>query len=73
MNFFPGSVAFHFIFMTALADRKLERQARCLGADSYITKPLDFEILETTIKARLALAAANAMQPKARHVQRSRG
>jgi DNA-binding response OmpR family regulator len=53
-----------FIFVTALADRELEQRARRLGADNYITKPIDFEILEATIKARLAMVAADAMWPK---------
>jgi DNA-binding response OmpR family regulator len=51
-----------FIFVTALADRKPERRTGRLGADDYITKPIDFETLETTIKARLALA--DARRPK---------
>jgi DNA-binding NarL/FixJ family response regulator len=43
-----------FIFLTQLSDRDSELRARRLGADDYITKPIDFDILETIIKARLA-------------------
>jgi DNA-binding response OmpR family regulator len=42
-----------FLFVTALTGRENERRARRLGADDYITKPIDFEMLETIIKARL--------------------
>lgn len=49
-----------FIFLTALADRKNELKGRRLGADDYVTKPVDFDILATIIEARLArLARAN--------------
>jgi DNA-binding response OmpR family regulator len=53
-----------FIFVTALTDGELERGARRLGADDYITKPIDFEMLEATIKARLAMVATNPMWRK---------
>jgi DNA-binding NarL/FixJ family response regulator len=42
-----------FIFLTALADRDTELKARRLGADDFVTKPIDFEILATIIEARL--------------------
>jgi DNA-binding response OmpR family regulator len=48
-----------FVFVTALADRETELRGRSLGADDYITKPIDFDILETIIKARLAGIARN--------------
>jgi DNA-binding response OmpR family regulator len=53
-----------FVFVTALADRESELRGRNLGADDYITKPIDFEILETIINARLAGVARNEIWPK---------
>jgi len=42
-----------FVFLTALADRESELRGRRLGADDYVTKPIDFEVLATIIEARL--------------------
>src|SRR5580704_4677121 len=41
-----------FIFLTALTDRESELKGRQLGADDYITKPIDFEMMAAIIKAR---------------------
>ena len=46
-----------FIFLTALGDRDNELKGRRLGADDYVVKPLDFDILEAVITARLAKVA----------------
>lgn len=54
-----------FIFLTALADRESELKGRRLGADDYVTKPIDFEILATIINARLAGVARGAVWPRA--------
>jgi DNA-binding response OmpR family regulator len=43
-----------FVFLTALTDRNSELKGRRLGADDYVTKPIDFDILATIIAARLA-------------------
>ena len=43
-----------FVFLTALADRGSELKGWLLGADDYVTKPIDFEMLVAIIKARLA-------------------
>src|SRR3984893_2100672 len=43
-----------FVFLTALADRESELRARRLGADDYVTKPIDFDMLNMIINARLA-------------------
>jgi response regulator RpfG family c-di-GMP phosphodiesterase len=51
-----------FLFLTALSDRDSERRGRNLGAADYITKPIDFDILEATVNARLA--ARNEAWPK---------
>src|SRR6202521_6163158 len=53
-----------FVFLTALADRDSELRARRLGADDYVTKPIDFDMLEVIINARLAGVARNEMWPK---------
>jgi DNA-binding response OmpR family regulator len=50
-----------FVFVTALADRESELRGRNLGADDYVTKPIDFDILETIINARLAGVARNEL------------
>ena len=47
-----GSVP--FVFLTALADRDSTLRGRRLGADDYVTKPIDFEILLEVIRARLS-------------------
>jgi DNA-binding response OmpR family regulator len=39
---------------TAQTDRETELKGRRLGADDYITKPIDFDILVMIINARLA-------------------
>ena len=43
-----------FIFLTALTDREHELKGRTLGADDYVTKPIDFELLAEIINTRLA-------------------
>jgi DNA-binding response OmpR family regulator len=43
-----------FIFLTAVADHDAELKARQFGADDFITKPVDFDLLEAIIRARLA-------------------
>jgi len=53
-----------FIFLTALTDRENELKGRQLGADDYVTKPIDFEVLATIITARLAGVARNELWPK---------
>jgi DNA-binding response OmpR family regulator len=53
-----------FVFLTALTDRDNELKGRQLGADDYVTKPIDFEMLETIINARLAGVSRNGKWPK---------
>jgi DNA-binding response OmpR family regulator len=38
-----------FVFLTALADQENELRGRRLGADDYVVKPIDFEVLHTII------------------------
>jgi DNA-binding response OmpR family regulator len=42
-----------FVFLTALCDRETELTAWRLGADDYVTKPVDFDVLGALIAARL--------------------
>jgi DNA-binding response OmpR family regulator len=53
-----------FVFLTALTDRDNELKGRQLGADDYVTKPIDFELLATIITARLAGVARTELWPK---------
>jgi len=53
-----------FVFLTALKDRETELQGRTLGADDYVSKPIDFDLLDTIIRARLARVARSAVAPK---------
>jgi DNA-binding response OmpR family regulator len=53
-----------FVFVTAMVDRDVELRARQLGVDDFVTKPIDFEMLETIIGARLAGAARFDLGPK---------
>lgn len=46
-----------FLFLTALADRSHELEGRESGADDYLTKPIDFDVLILTIRAKLDLVA----------------
>jgi DNA-binding NarL/FixJ family response regulator len=50
----PNFAHIPFIFLTALADRDNELRGRQLGADDYVLKPVDFDILESIIRTRLA-------------------
>lgn len=42
-----------FLFLTALADRESELAGRRLGADDYLTKPVDFEMLAVIVESKL--------------------
>jgi DNA-binding NarL/FixJ family response regulator len=53
-----------FVFLTALSDRDSELRGRTLGADDYVTKPIDFDVLATIITARLAGVARMELWPK---------
>ena len=58
-----------FVFVTGRDDRESELKGRRLGADDYVTKPIDFDILAEIIHARLARVAREAVWPK--HVKLS--
>jgi DNA-binding response OmpR family regulator len=53
----PRFQSMPFVFLTALADRDNELKGWRLGADDYVTKPVDFEVLGAVIAARLAHVA----------------
>jgi DNA-binding NarL/FixJ family response regulator len=55
----PSHEAVPFVFLTARTDRDSELKGRRLGADDYVTKPVDFEILASLIDARLGKSARN--------------
>lgn len=50
-----------FIFLSAMTDREVESAARSLGADDFVTKPVDFDRLADIIAARLAGATRGAL------------
>ena len=45
-----------FVFLSALADRGDVIAGRRLGADDYLTKPVDFDLMLTAIETRLGAA-----------------
>ncbi len=49
----PDLADMPFIFLSALADRNHILEGKKLGADDYLTKPIDFELLFATIDSRL--------------------
>jgi DNA-binding NarL/FixJ family response regulator len=53
-----------FVFLTALADRDTELRGRRLGADDYVSKPIDFDRLAFIIEARIVGVARTALLPK---------
>ncbi len=60
----PGARSIPFIFLSALTDRAHMREGKELGADDYLTKPIDIDELVTTVRGKLKRAAAlrDAMQ-----------
>src|SRR5216683_6833512 len=60
----PRFAKMPFVFLTALTDRDNELKGRQLGADDYVTKPLDFDRLDAIIAARLAGVARNELWSK---------
>src|SRR5271169_1978419 len=60
----PRFAQMPFVFLTALTDRDNELKGRRLGADDYVSKPIDFDVLATIINARLAGIARSALWPK---------
>lgn len=53
-----------FVFLTALADRDTELRGRRMGADDFVAKPIDFDLLVEIIRARLSGSPARRRQPE---------
>lgn len=53
-----------FIFLTALSSREDMLRGRRMGADDYITKPIDFDLLAEVVKSRLVRVARSQHQPQ---------
>ncbi len=59
----PATASVPVILMTARADHSSFRKGMKLGADDYLTKPLDREELLDAVRARLARAGLTGMPP----------
>lgn len=59
----PRCAVMPFVFLTALADHDNELKGWRLGADDYVTKPVDFEVLAAVIASRLKRIARSALWP----------
>lgn len=60
----PRFARMPFIFLTALADHDNELKGWQLGADDYVTKPVDFDVLAAVIASRLRRVARDAVWPR---------
>jgi len=60
----PRFESMPFVFLTALGDHDNELKGWKLGADDYLTKPVDYDVLAALIAARLARVARSAIWPK---------
>jgi DNA-binding response OmpR family regulator len=60
----PRFESIPFVFLTALGDQRSELKGWHLGADDYLTKPVDYEVLAARIGARLARVARGTVCPK---------
>jgi DNA-binding response OmpR family regulator len=60
----PRFESMPFVFLTALGDLDNELKGWQLGADDYLTKPVDYDVLAALITARLARVARSAVWPK---------
>jgi DNA-binding response OmpR family regulator len=60
----PRFARMPFVFLTALADHDNELKGWQLGADDYVTKPVDFDVLAAVIAARLKRVARMAVWPR---------
>lgn len=59
----PGSREMPFLFLTALTDRDSELRGRTRGADDYVHKPIDFDVLAAIINSRLARVGPREVWP----------
>jgi DNA-binding NarL/FixJ family response regulator len=63
-EFAPRMGRIPFVFLTAFTDRESELRGRRLGADDYVTKPIDFERLVYIINARISGVARSSLPPQ---------
>jgi len=69
----PAFANIPFVFLTALGDRDNELAGRRLGADDYLTKPVDFEILGVVVDHRLRRAEGHGgPRPKVHLTEREK-
>jgi DNA-binding response OmpR family regulator len=59
----PRFTRMPFVFLSALADHDNELKGWQLGADDYVTKPVDFDVLAAVIASRLKRVARSAVWP----------
>ena len=64
----PAFAEIPFVFLTALGDRDSEVTGRRLGADDYLTKPIDFEMLNLVIEHRLQRRDSHVGQQRDIHL-----
>ncbi len=69
----PRFASMPFIFLTALGDRDNQLKGRRLGADDYVVKPIDFEILDTIIRATARQSGSHRILGAANRPERARG
>jgi DNA-binding response OmpR family regulator len=60
----PRFESMPFVFLTALGDHESELKGWQLGADDYVIKPVDYDVLAALITARLARVARTEVWPK---------
>lgn len=54
----PKKAGAPFIFLTAFGQKDKQMKAHSLGADNYLVKPVDFDLLASMVKAKLAYSKA---------------
>lgn len=54
-RFRPALAAVPIVLLTALADRRDELAGRQAGADDYLVKPIDYDLLHAVIRNKMAL------------------
>jgi DNA-binding response OmpR family regulator len=65
----PRFESMPFVFLTASGDQRSELKGWQLGADDYLSKPVDYDVLAARIGARLARVARNAVWPRQVHLR----
>jgi DNA-binding response OmpR family regulator len=65
----PRFESIPFVFLTAFGDQRSELKGWQIGADDYLSKPVDYDVLAARIGARLARVARNAVWPKQVHLR----